>query len=61
MNKSIKVFILSMVVFYLLIVFVTLHINFILWTENTRLMYALLAPPLSGLITMEYNYCNKKS
>ena len=61
MNKSITILLSSMVVIYLLIVFVTLHINFILWTQDTRLMYALLAPPLSGLITMEYNYCNKKS
>ena len=50
MKKSITLFLLSMVVLYLLVAFVTLQLDFRLWTESTRLMYALLAPPLSALI-----------
>lgn len=55
MNKLIAVFTSSMVILYLLIAFVTLHIDFRLWNEGTRIMYALFGPIISALLTIGYN------
>ena len=51
MNKSITVFLLLMLVFYLLIAFVTLHTDFRLWSLETRLMYALFVPPICFMLS----------
>lgn len=51
MKKSIIVFISLMLVFYLLIAFVTLHTDFRLWSLETRLMYALFAPPICFMLS----------
>ena len=59
MNKSIAVFILSMVILYLLVAFVTLHIDFRLWDNGARIIYALFGPIISTLITIGYNDYNK--
>ena len=59
MKKSITVFLLSMVVIYLLVAFVTLYIDFRLWHQGVRIMYALFAPCISTLITVGYNDYNK--
>jgi putative effector of murein hydrolase len=59
MNKSITVFTVSMVVLYLLIAFVTLHIDFRLWHNGARIMYALFGPTISALLAIGYNDYNK--
>ena len=55
MNKSIAVFTLSMVILYLFVAFVTLHIDFRLWHNGARIMYALFGPIISALLTIGYN------
>ena len=59
MNKSIAVFTTSMVILYLFVAFVTLHIDFRLWHNGARIIYALFGPIISTLITIGYNDYNK--
>lgn len=40
-----------MFVIYLLVSFVTLHIDFRLWSLETRIMYALFAPPICFMLS----------
>lgn len=51
MNKSITVFLLLMLATYLLIAFATLHIDFRLWSVETRIVYALFAPPICFMLS----------
>jgi len=59
MNKLIGVFTVTMVILYLFIAFVTLHIDFRLWHNGARIMYALFGPIISALLVIGYNDYNK--
>ena len=59
MNKLIGIFTVTMVILYLLIAFVTLHIDFRLWHNGARIMYALFGPIISALLVKGYNDYNK--
>lgn len=52
-RKKIFYFIGSMIVFYLLIAFTTLKIDFRLWSIEVRAMYAIFAPMMSMLTCLD--------
>jgi hypothetical protein len=51
MIKAISIFSFSMLVMYLIVAFTTLHIDFRLWEDGTRCIYAVAGGLISLVIT----------